>query len=115
MIERRYSPRHPASLHAQIETASGRFTIALTQDVSTTGLLVHSHQQIEGRVTIYVLLDGVQYMMAGTVVRQEPLAHGETSLWRAKAAVAIDPAEPDAARIAAALVAREASATLAGG
>ena len=37
--DRREAPRLPASLHAQIETEAGRLTIAITQDLSATGLL----------------------------------------------------------------------------
>ncbi len=103
--DRRYSPRHTASLHAQIETENGRWTIAITQDMSATGLLVLSKQPIGigGRVTIHVLVDGEQCAITGTVVREEPLAHGEASMWRSKEAVAIDPKQRDYAKILAAI------------
>ena len=103
--ERRDSPRHLAALNAQIETDSGRFTIGLTHDVSATGLLVLSHQPLEPglRLTIYVLVAGQQYVVRGRVVRQEPLASGEAKMWRTKAAIAVDPHEPDLAKILAAV------------
>jgi hypothetical protein len=106
MIEdRRTSTRHPVSLHAQIETDAGRSTIAVTQDVSAGGLLVLSHQllEVDQGVTLHVLLDKVQHEVSGKVVRQEPLAHGESSLWRTKVAVAIDTSDPQLAKIIAAL------------
>lgn len=104
--DRRDAPRTPALLHAQIETDSGRSTIAVTQDVSATGLLVLSHQAIGlGRhVTIHVLVDGNQYEVSGKVVRVEELAHGEASIWRSKEAVSIDKKQqPDLAKILAAI------------
>lgn len=103
--DRRYATRHPAALHAQVETDAGRSTIALTQDVSATGLLVLSHQPLalgQG-VTIYVLVDGEQHVLSGKVVRHEPLAHAEAALWRSKAAVAVDGGAAELAAILAAI------------
>ena len=100
MVDRRDSPRLNASLNAQIETDTGRMTIALTQDVSATGVAVLSHQALEigRRVTIHVLLGGDQYVVNGKVVREEPLADSE-KLWRSKAAVSIEGSDSDAAKI----------------
>jgi hypothetical protein len=93
--DRRQSPRHHAAVPAQIETDAGRYTIAITQDVSATGLLVLSHRPLDvgSGVTLHVLIDGVQHEVTGKVVRQEPLAAGESALWGCKAAVVIDEAE----------------------
>ena len=80
--------------------------IAITQDLSATGLLVLSHQAIGigRRVTIHVLVDGNQYQITGKIVREEPLAHSEASLWRSKEAVAIDKKQqPDLVKILAAI------------
>jgi hypothetical protein len=107
--ERRQSPRHAASLNAQIETETGRTTIAITQDVSAVGLLVLSHRalQVGKSVTIYVLAEGNQYVVNGTVVREEPAGQGE--LWQWRAAVAIDPQEADLEKILAAIESQPAS------
>lgn len=105
--ERRTSPRHPATLHAQVETESGRYTVAVTQDVSASGLLVLSHHEITGRVAIHVLVDGEQRVVQGTVVRQEPVTP-PSERWRVRSAVALDPGEHDAARIVEALRAAQA-------
>jgi len=109
MIEdRRHSPRHHAALPAQIETEAGRYTIAITQDVSATGLLVLSHRPLDvgSGVTLHVLIDGVQHEVTGKVVRQEPLAAGEAALWSSKAAVVIDEAGGDSATILSAVTSR---------
>jgi c-di-GMP-binding flagellar brake protein YcgR len=100
MVDRRDSPRLAAALNAQIETDTGRMTIALTQDLSATGVAVLSHQAlpIGGHVTIHVLLGGDQYVINGKVVREVPLADSE-KLWRSKAAVSFDGNEAGAARL----------------
>lgn len=102
--DRRHSPRHRATIPAQIETDTGRSTIAVTQDVSATGLLVLSHRPLEvGRdVTLHLLLDGNQHEITGTVVRHETLAAPEAVMWSSKAAVAIA-ASTDLARILSAI------------
>jgi len=81
-----------ATLPAQIETDEGRFTAALTNDVSESGLLVMSHQPlgVGTGVTIYVSLGGVQYVVTGKVVRQESLTHEAAAMWRSRSAVAVD-------------------------
>ena len=103
--ERRDSTRHRASLPAQIETEAGRYTIALTHDVSATGLLVLSHQPLEvgTGVTLHVAVEGVQYAVHGKVVRQEPLAHEDAAMWRSKSAVAVEANDRDLATIFAAI------------
>lgn len=104
---RRASPRHVATLPAQIETDAGRFTIAITKDVSESGLLVMSHQALEvgTGVTIYLSHGGAQYVVTGKVVRLEPLAHEDSAMWRSSAAVAVDTDNSDVAKIFAAVTA----------
>lgn len=103
--ERRESPRHVAALPAQIETDSGRYTIAVTQDVSASGLLVLSHQKLDvgSGVTVYVAVDGVQHVVSGKVVREEPLSHEDAAMWRAKSAVAVDANDPELPKVVAAI------------
>lgn len=108
MVEdRRESPRHVATLPAQIETDAGRFTIAITKDVSESGLLVMSHQALDvgTGVTIYLSVGGAQYVVTGKVVRQESLVHDESAMWRSRAAVAVDTTDSDLAKIFAAVTA----------
>lgn len=103
--ERREATRHAASLPAQIETDSGRYTVAVTRDVSATGLLVHSHHPLEvgSSVTVYVAVAGEQYAVTGKVVRGEPLAHEDMAMWRAKSAVVLDADNPELAGFVAAI------------
>lgn len=105
MKERRESPRHAASLPAQIITDAGRATIAITCDVSATGLLALSRRvmAVGETVEISVLFNETQHVFTATVIRQDPLASGENTLWQYKVALAIDRQNPVLAKILAAL------------
>lgn len=105
--ERRESPRHEATLPAQIETDAGRFTAALTKDVSESGLLVMSHQTLDvgTGVTIHLRFGGAQYVVTGKVVRQESMTTEEAAMWRSRSAVAVDTTDSDLGMIFAALTA----------
>lgn len=108
MVEdRRESPRQVAALPAQIETDAGRFTIAVTKDVSERGLLVMSHQPLAvgTGVTIHLNVGGTQYVVTGKVVRQETLANEAAAMWRSRSAVAVDTTDSDIAAIFAAVTA----------
>lgn len=103
--DRRDSPRRFATLPAQIETDAGRVTIAVTQDVSATGLQVLSEKPLAvgTAVTLYLLLDSVQYEISGKIVRQEELALDERTMWRWRAGVAVDSSDADLATVFAAI------------
>ena len=79
--------------------------IAVTQDVGASGLLVLSQRALVAgqSLTLYLLFGGVQHVLTGKILRQEPLAHDERSLWRSKAALVFDDGNPDLAKILAAL------------
>ena len=38
---------------------------------------------------VTVVLEGVEHRVTGRVVRQEPLAPGESTIWRTKVAIAV--------------------------
>jgi hypothetical protein len=95
--ERRGSPRQTAYVPAQIETASGVQAIAITRDVAAGGLLVLSRLRLAPgmAVTLRVSFGGRDdRMIRGKVVREEPMAPGESTLWIAKLAISVDPTDP---------------------
>lgn len=98
---RRTAPRRAASLPAHIETDEGRSMAAVTQDLSASGLLVLSHRPLAvgQEVSLYLLYGGEQHELRGKVVREEPLAHQESAMWLAKAAIAIDTSDQELAAI----------------
>jgi len=102
--ERRESSRREATLPAQIETDEGSVTVALTKDVSESGLLVLSRQALTvgTGVTIHLRFGGAQYVVTGKVVRHETLTHDQ---WRSRSAVAVDTTDSDLGMIFAALAA----------
>jgi hypothetical protein len=89
--ERRGSVRYSVYFAGELETAEGKSSIAITRDVSASGLLVLSRRVLEigDTVSFQVIWDGEQITLRGKVVRQEPLAPGESDLWRCKVALAM--------------------------
>ena len=100
--ERRAAPRQEAYISAALETSQGRSTIAITRDISSTGLLILTRIQpaLGDVLKLTVLLAGTQRSLSGKVVRLEALEH---ELWRYKVALAIDSAEPVLAELRATL------------
>ena len=103
--ERRASPRHAASLAGELETAEGKSAIALTRDVSATGLAMFTRLRLKvgDPVKLLVLWNDEQVTLHGTVVREESLDPHESTLWRSRVAIAIDPNDPVLAKIVGAL------------
>ena len=107
--ERRTTARKEAYLTAELERSEGRSTIAITRDISPTGILVFTRPQLEvgEAITLIVGLGGSRYTVTGTVVRQEKLEPHE--LWRNKVAIAVDIDDPVVAELHATLAALDSS------
>ena len=103
MEDRRASPRYEAYVSAALETSQGESTIAITRDVSAAGLLILTRLPLEigEAVKLTAALRGARHTLSGKVVRHEDLEPHE--LWRYKAAIAVDEADPALARFHAAL------------
>jgi hypothetical protein len=103
--ERRASPRHAASLAGELETPQGKSAIAITRDVSAAGLLVFTRLRLDAGmpVKLLVLWKDEQLTLHGTVLREQALDPNESTLWRSKVAIKIDPADAGLAKIFAAL------------
>jgi hypothetical protein len=103
--ERRASPRHTAHLAGELETAQGKAAIAITRDVSAAGLAVFTRIRLEvgTPVKLVVLWNDEQVVLSGTVLREQPLDPHESTLWRSKIAIGVDPGDPGLAKIFAAL------------
>lgn len=101
--DRRSAPRHEAYVSAALETSKGRSTIAITRDISTTGLLILTRHPPElGEIVKLTAAVGEgQHTLSARVVRVEDLELHE--LWRHKVALAADPADPALAELQAAL------------
>jgi hypothetical protein len=101
--DRRAAPRQEAYLSAALETSQGRSTIAITRDISSTGLLILTRLDlVVGEVIkLTVALDGTQQMLSGKVVRVESVDPHE--IWRCKAALTVDSADPVLAQLQATL------------
>lgn len=100
--DRRGSPRHTAYLAAEVDTGEGRQAIAITRDVGAGGVLVLTRLELElGQSVKLRVAIGVdaERCITGKVVRQEVLAPGESTLWRTKVALSVDPADPAYAEI----------------
>ncbi|MGE5186872.1 MAG: PilZ domain-containing protein, partial [Acidobacteriota bacterium] len=84
--ERRGSVRYSVYFAGELEAAEGKSSIAITRDVSEHGLLLLSRRElaIGDAVSLQVIWDGEQTTLRGKVVRIEPLAPGESDLWRTK-------------------------------
>ncbi len=91
--ERREHPRVPVSLAGEIETDAGRASIAITRDLSTTGVSILSRMElaIGSPVTFKVMFKDTAVTLSGKVVRHEALDPMVTSLWRYKLALVMDP------------------------
>ena len=106
MVEdRRAAPRQEAYLSAALETSQGKSRIAITRDISSTGLLilVGGGLSVGEVIKLTVVLDESQRSLSARVVRQERLEPHE--LWRYKVALAVDDADPVLAQIQASLAA----------
>lgn len=106
MEDRRASPRHEAYISAALETSKGRTTIAITRDISTTGLLVLTRATLDvgESVRLTAALGDSHHALSGKVVRIEPLEPHE--LWRYKVAITVDDSDPALAAFHAALAAQ---------
>ena len=102
MEDRRTSPRREAYLSAELATNEGQSTIAITRDISPTGILLFSRIKLEvGQLVTLSVLDGTQYTITGRVVREEQLEFHE--LWTSKVAISLDADDPVLAKIHASL------------
>jgi len=98
--ERRESPRHSAFIGAEIATGDGPVRAAITRDGSASGILLLTRAKLEvgQRVELRVFfIDGDAHHVVGKVVRQEPLAQGENTMWRTKVGVAMESPDPELA------------------
>jgi hypothetical protein len=102
MEERRTAERQTAYISAELETATGRSTIAITRDISPTGVLVMTRIQPElgEPVTLTVHLEGSTYALVGKVVRVETMEPHE--IWRRKVALTFEGPNPALASLRAA-------------
>lgn len=92
--ERRSSPRQPASLAGEIETNEGRQAIAITRDVSTSGLMLFTRLREPNpgdAIKLRVMMGDQEVNVTGTVIRAEVVDPDESTLWRNRIAVSIDP------------------------
>lgn len=103
--ERRASPRHTASIAGELETAEGKSAIAITRDVSAGGLAMFTRMRLAvgAPVKLLVLWQDEQVILAGTVVREQALEPHESTLWRSRVAISIDPNDPGLVKIFGAL------------
>lgn len=103
--DRRASPRHTAHLAGELESTEGRQAIAITRDVSAGGLLVFTRVRLEvgAPVKLFVLWNDERLALSGTVLREQAVEPNESTLWRSKVAIGIDPTDPGLAKIVAAL------------
>lgn len=90
-------------MSAALETSQGRSTIAITRDISSTGLLLLTRISlaIGETIKLTVPLAGSQHTLSGKVVRLEALESHD--LWRYKAALTVDAADPVIAELQATL------------
>jgi hypothetical protein len=103
--ERRASPRHSAHLAGELETKQGKSAIAITKDVSAGGLAVFTRLRLEvgTPVKLLVVWNDEHVVLHGSVLREQEVDPHESTLWRRKAAIGIDPNDPGLAKIVAAL------------
>jgi len=100
-------PRQEAFISAALETSKGRSTIAITRDISSKGLLILTRLPLDvGEVIkLTAVLGDAQHTLSGTVVRVEDMEIHE--LWRHKAAITVDEADPAFQQLYAALPERK--------
>ena len=103
--ERRASARHQTSLAGELESDHGKSAIAITRDVSAGGLLVFTRMRLEigTAVKIMVLFKDEKLSFPGTVLREQSLTPHESTLWRSKVAIAVEPTDPGLAKLYAAI------------
>jgi hypothetical protein len=103
--DRRASKRHTAHLPGELDTPQGKSTIAITRDVSAGGLLVLTRLRLEvgTPVKLLVLWRDEQLTLEGTVLREQVIEPDESTLWRSKVAIAIEPKDGGLSKIFAAL------------
>ena len=94
-----------AHLAGELESTQGRSAIAITRDVSAGGLLVFTRVRLEvgAPVKLLVLWKDEQLVLQGTVLREQAVDPNESTLWRSKVAIGIDPDDANLAKIVAAL------------
>jgi hypothetical protein len=110
--ERRRATRHNAYLAAEVVVESGSARIAITKDISDSGLLLLTRATLtEGqpvRLRIYRPGDDDRPLeLSGRVVRREPLSRQEIGTWREKVAFAFDQPQAELAAEFAALVEKQ--------
>lgn len=94
-----------AHLAGELESTQGRSAIAITRDVSAGGLLIFTRVRLEvgAPVKLLVLWKDEQLVLHGTVLREQAVEPSESTLWRSKVAIGIDPSDASLAKIVAAL------------
>jgi hypothetical protein len=104
--DRRAAPRQEAYLSAALETGQGKSRIAITRDISSTGMLilVGARLVVGEVIKLTVVIDEAQRSLSARVVRQERLEPHE--LWRYKVAIAVDGEDPVLAQVQATLAAQ---------
>lgn len=101
--ERRTFPRYPASLAAEVETEAGPVEVAITRDLSATGLALLTRLDVVlgSPVKVTVFLDGEAVVILGTCVRDELLDPEQRAIWRTKVVIAVADADPGFAKLVA--------------
>ncbi len=94
-----------AHLAGELESTQGRSAIAITRDVSAGGLRIFTRVRLEvgAPVKLMVLWKDEQLVLNGTVLREQAVDPNESTLWRSKVAIGIDPKDATLAKIVAAL------------
>jgi hypothetical protein len=115
--ERRRATRHSAYLAAEVVVEPGTARIAITKDISDSGLLLLTRATLtEGQLVtlrIYRPADEDHPLeLGGRVVRREPLSRQEIGTWREKVAFAFDKPQAELAEEFAALVEKQSSETI---
>jgi hypothetical protein len=110
--ERRRGTRHSAYLAAEVVVGPGDARIAITKDISDSGLLLLTRAAMtEGQlVTLRIHRPGDEehpLELSGRVVRREPLSRQEIGTWREKVAFAFDRPQAELAAQFAALVEKQ--------
>lgn len=94
-----------AHLAGELESAQGKSAIAITRDISAGGLLVFTRLRLEvgAPVKLLVLWKDEELVLHGTVLREQTVDPSESTLWRSKVAIGIDPDDPVLSKIVSAL------------
>src|SRR6266850_2774928 len=97
--DRRSAPRIAASLAGELESSAGNATIAITRDVSASGLLLYTRLDlaIGDAVKLKVICGGDTIVLSGKVVRKDEVE--DSTLWRTKVAVAVETGDPSLAKV----------------